>query len=143
MVENPRSFAEQCEQIAAGVLSPFAAAAGRIMQWLENVPSIVPRSSRELDPARGEQLAVRPGSGHADRRAHRRFFFSSLTGSSQLSADFRKPPPPDLGPGRSDCQRTSSALSAVATKIASSDMRRGAGDGPSSYVWRKRRRCPR
>jgi hypothetical protein len=27
------------------------------MQWLENVPSIVPRNSRELDPARGEQLA--------------------------------------------------------------------------------------
>jgi hypothetical protein len=57
MVENPRSFAEQCEQIAAEVLSPFAAAAGRIMQWLENVPSIVPRNSRDLDPARGEQLA--------------------------------------------------------------------------------------
>ena len=58
MVENPRSFAEQCEQVVADVLSPFAAAAGRIMQWLENLPSIVPSNSRdEFDPTRGQQLA--------------------------------------------------------------------------------------
>lgn len=57
VVENPRSFAAQCEQIAADVLSPFVAAAERIMKWLENMPSIVPRNTREFDPARGEQLA--------------------------------------------------------------------------------------
>ena len=61
VAENPRTFAQRCEQAAVDSLAPFSARAERIMhrleEWLDNRSPIgSSASSRELDPARGEQF---------------------------------------------------------------------------------------
>jgi hypothetical protein len=99
VADNPRTFAERCEQVTVHALAPFTANAGRIMhrleQWLDNRSPIgSSASSRESDPARGEQFVSDLAQGMLTKELIANAFPDSAGPVNILDAT---PDPPPVG----------------------------------------------